>query len=217
MNKNNVSLASPTNTSRIRSDGSISLVNPIQPSRLLVLIPADSDCTTVTRRICRLANETNSDVQLLGLSKDTTQELALRRDLATMAALIRDTRVFVETKVEAGNSWLNAVSHNYQQGDMIVCLAEQSIGIRQKPLSHVLELNFRAPVYILSDIQPSKSQPNVFSQVIAWTGFIGIIAASFLVQSKIIQLPDDWFKTLLSILLLIPEFWLLWVWNSLFP
>jgi hypothetical protein len=216
MNKHNFSIQALTNPSSTHSDGSIALVDPIQQRRLIVLIPANEDYSSVTRRIWRLANETNSDVQLLGLSKDATQELALRRDLATMAALIRDTRVFVDTKVEIGSNWLNAVKHNYQKGDMIVCLAEQSIGIRQKPLSQVLESNFRAPVYILSDIRPSKTQSNAFSQVIAWSGFIGIIAGFFFIQSKIIQLPDDWFRTVMSIVLLIPEFWLLWVWNSLF-
>jgi hypothetical protein len=193
------------------------LVDPKQPARLIVLIPADADYSTVTRRIWRLANETSSDVQLLGLSKDATQELALRRDLATMAALIRDTRVFVDAKVEIGNNWLKAVKHNYQEGDMIVCLAEQSIGIRQKPLSQLLESSFKAPVYILSDLRSPKMQSNAFSQVIAWSGFIGIIAGSFVVQARIIQLPDDWFRTVLSVLSLIPELWLLWVWNSLFP
>lgn len=217
MNKHNVSVQALTDPSSIGLNSSLSLVDPKQPSRLIVLIPADADYSTVTRRIWRLANETSSEVQLLGLSKDPSQELALRRDLATMAALIRDTRVFVDTKIEIGNSWLNAVKHNYQQGDMIVCPAEQSIGIRQKPLSQVLESNFKAPVYILSDIRSPKLQSNVFSQVIAWSGFIGIIAGSFVLQSRIIQLPDDWFRTVLSVLLLIPELWLLWIWNSLFP
>lgn len=217
MNKHNVSVQTLTNPSSLNLNGSISPADPKQLPRLIVLIPADADYSTVTRRIWRLAIETDSDVQLLGLGKDTTQELALRRDLATMAALIRDTKVFVDTKVEIGNNWLNAVKHNYQDGDMIVCLAEQPIGIRHRSLSQVLETNFKVPVYILSDIRSSKSQSNVFSQVIAWSGFIGIIAGSFIVQSKITQLPDDSFRTVLSILLLIPELWLLWVWNSLFP
>jgi hypothetical protein len=155
-------------------------------------------------------------VQLLGLSKDISQELSLRRDLATISGLIRDTKVFVETKVEIGNNWLNAVKHNYQDGDMIVCIAEKTIGIRQRPLSQVLESNFNAPVYLLSDMRPSKSQSNIFSQVIAWSGFIGIIAGFFLLEMKTVQLPDDWFRTLVSVLLLIPEFGLILLWNSLF-
>jgi len=216
MNKHNVSVPSLTNLSSIESADSIHSVNLERPRRLIVLIPADSDCTTVTRRIWRLANETASDVQLLGLGKDTSQELALRRDLATMSALIQDTKVSVATKVKIGNNWLDAVKHNYQEGDMIVCLAEQTIGIQRKPLSQILESNLKAPVYILSDLRSSHSQSKVFSQVIAWSGFIGIIAGFFLLQVKILQLPEDGFQTLLLIILLIPEVWLIQLWNSLF-
>lgn len=219
MNKHNVStLPSFTNLSSIESDSTIRLVDLEQRShRLIVLISADSDYATATRRIWKLATETASDVQLLGLSKDSNQEFALRRDMATMSALIQDPKISVETKVEIGNNWLNAVKRNYQEGDMIVCLAEQPIGIRRRPFSEILESNFKAPVYILSDLRSSQKQSNVFSRMIAWFGFLGIIAGFFVVQAKLIQLPDDWFRTLLSIVLLIFEFWLLWVWNSLIP
>lgn len=216
MNKHNVSVRSLTNLSSIESDGSNHSVNLERPRRLIVLVHADSDCTAVTRRIWKLANETVSDVQLLGLCRDSIQELALRRDLATMSALIQDAKVSVETKVRIGKNWLDAVKHNYQEGDMIVCLADQTIGIQRKPLSQILESNFKAPVYILSDLRSSHSQSNVSSPVIAWSGFIGIIAGFFLLQVKILQLPEDGFQTLLLIILLIPEVWLIQLWNSLF-
>jgi len=216
MNKHNVSVPSLTNLSSIELDGSIHSVNLERPRRLIVLIPADSDCTAVTRRIWKLAHETVSDVQLLGLGKDASQELALRRDLATMSALIQDAQVSVKTKVKIGNNWLDALKHNYQEGDMIVCLAEQTIGIQRKPLSQILESNFKTPVYILSDLRSPQLQSNVLSQVIAWSGFIGIIAGFFLLQVKILQLPEDGFQTLLLIILLVPEVWLIQLWNSLF-
>ena len=216
MNKNTVSLPPLTNPSTLELDSSVPSADLEHRSRLIVLIPEDSDCTTATRRIWRLANETNTDVQLLGLVKDISQELTLRRDLATLSGLIRDANVFVETKVEVGNNWLNVVKRNYQEGDMIVCLAEKTVGIRQRPLSQVLESNFKAPVYILSDIRPVQSRSNIFSQVIAWSGFIGIIAGFFLLEMRIVKLPDDWFRTLISVILLIPELGLILLWNSLF-
>jgi len=216
MNKQNVSI--PTLT--IATDGeqktSVQPVDPEWQHRLIILIPTDSDCTALTRRIWRLANETSSDVQLLGLGKDTAQELSLRRDLATMSALIQDAKVLVKTRVEIGTNWLDAVKRNYQEGDMIVCIAEQSIGIRRRPLSQILESNFKVPIYILSNSGPTQSQPNMLTQIIAWSGFVGIIAGFFLLQMKIVQMPDDWFQTLLSVLLLIPEFGLILLWNSLF-
>lgn len=216
MNKLNVHAPSFTNLSAVESDTSIHMVNLERSRRLIVLIPPDSDCTSVTRRICKLAGEMNSDIQLLGLCKDPNQEMALRRELVTVSALIRDAKVFVEMKVEVGTNWLDAVKRNYQDGDMLVCLAERPFGIRRRPLSQILESTLQAPIYILSETKSTRSQSNVLSQVIAWAGFIGIITVFFILQVKITQLPKDWFQTLLFILLLIPEFGLIWVWNSLF-
>jgi hypothetical protein len=216
MNKLNVSTSASTNRSHYESEVVVQVVDEERPRHLIVLIPPDSDYTTVTRRIWRLANETASGVQLLGLARDSSQEMGLRRDLATMSALIQDPKVFVETKVEVGNNWLGMLKQNYQEGDMIVCLAEQPIGILRKPLSQILESNFKAPIYVLSDLRSPTPQSHVLSQVIAWAGFLGIVVSFFVLQVKIAQMPDDWFQTVVSVLLLLPELGLILLWNSLF-
>jgi len=215
MNKLNVQAPSFKNLRTVESDVAVHVVK-VEPSRrLIVLIPPDSDATNVTRRICKLAADTNSDVQLLGVCKDVNQELALRRDLVTVSALIQDAKVFVEIKVEVGTNWLDSVKRNYEDGDMLVCVAEQPIGIRRQPLSQILQATLKAPIYILSEAKVIQPQSNVFSQLITWAGFIGIITGFFILQVKVAQLPKDWFQTLLFILLLIPEFGLLWAWNSI--
>ena|SRR5215208_3720550 len=197
-------------------------INPVShldrnPSRrLIVLIPANSDWAPATRRVWELAKATGSTVQLLGLCKDISQEPALRRELVTMAALIRDAKISVETKVEIGANWVDVVKRNYQLGDMIVCMAEQRAGIRHRPLSQILESNLKAPVYILSQLQASQPQSNGLSQAIKWLGLLGIIFGFFLLQVRVDQLSKDWFQTVLLILLLIPEFGLIWLWNNLF-
>lgn len=216
MNKLNVHTPSFTNLPAVDSDVSIHMIDLERSHRLIVLIPPDSDCTSVTRRICKLAGETNSGIQLLGLCKNPDQELALRRELVTVAALMRDAKVFVDMKVEVGTDWLNMVKHNYQDGDMLVCIAEQPVGIRRRPLSQILESNLQAPIYFLSKTNSSQSESNVLSQLITWSGFIGIMIGFFILQIKISQLPDDWFQTLLSILVLIPELGLILLWNALF-
>ena len=99
---------------------------------------------------------------------------------------------------------------------MIVCIAEQTIGLHRKPLSQILESTLNAPIYVLSDKKPAQGLSPLLSQVIAWAGFLGIIAGFFFLQVKITQLPKDWSQTLLFILLLIPELGLIWVWNSIF-
>jgi len=200
----------------VEPDESIQIIKLGLSPRLIVLVPPDSDCTSVTRRICRLAFETKSDIQLLGLCDDPNQEMALRRELVMVAALIRSAKVFVDMKVEVGTKWVDAVKRNYRDGDMLVCIAEQPVGIRRRPLSQILESTLKAPIYFLCEMKSTQSQSTGPSQVIAWSGIIGIITGFFILQVKIAQLPTDWFQTLLLILLLIPEFGLIWVWNSLF-
>jgi hypothetical protein len=163
-----------------------------------------------------LATETKSEIQLLGLCKDPAQELALRRELVTVSALIRDVRIYAEVTIEVGTNWLDAVKRNYQDGDAIVCITDPSIGIRQRSFSQILESTLRAPIYILSETKPSQPHSNILLRVIAWSGFLGIIVGFFILQMKIVQLSGDWLQTVMLIFLLIPEFGAIWIWNSLF-
>src|SRR6266498_2457430 len=216
MNKLNVNFPSLLHPVIAVSDALIQWFELEEARRLIILIPADVDCASVTRRLWELANATGSTVQLLGLCKDPSQEPALRRELITVSALIQDAKVSVEIKVEIGTDWVNAVKRNYQKGDMIVCIAEQSIGIRRQPLSQILESRMQVPVYILSKIQPPKPQAHALARVTAWSGFLGIMVGFFLLQVKIVQVSKDGFQTLMLLLLLIPEFWFIKIWNSLF-
>lgn len=216
MNKLNLHSPSLTHPSEAETDTAIRWLNLETSRRLLVLIPANSNCASVTRRIWELANATGSAVQLLGLCKDADQEPALRRELVTLSALIQDAKISVETKFEIGTNWVDVVKRNYQVGDMIVCMANQRTGIQRKPLSQILEAKFRAPVYILSELYPLQPKSNWFSQAIVWSGFLAIIIGFFILQGKVTQLSKDGFQTVLLIFLLIPEFGLIWVWNNLF-
>lgn len=216
MNKLNVQNPSLINLPAVEPDASVPVAIPERFGRLIVLIPPGADSTNLTRRICRLANETKLDVQLLGLCKDSAQELALRRELVTVSALIQDARVFAETKVEIGANWLDAVKRNYQDGDAIVCITDPSIGIRQRPFSQILESTLKAPIYILSETKPSQPRSNILSRVIAWSGFLGIIVGFFILQMKVVQFSKDWSQAVILILLLIPEFGAIWIWNTLF-
>src|SRR5690242_11056343 len=125
MNKLNVQAPSFTNLRVAEPEIEVRVVDTESSKRVIVLIPPDSDATNMTRRICKLATATNSDVQLLGVCKDVNQELALQRELVTISALIRAAKVFVEIKVEVGINWLEAVKRNYQEGDALICIAEQ--------------------------------------------------------------------------------------------
>jgi hypothetical protein len=200
------------------SDASITLkTSPISAGRLIVLVPADLDYTTATRRIWELAVSTGSHIQLLSLCKDVGEEPSLRRQLILMSALVGDSRISTEAKVEIGANWVDAVKKNYQMGDMIVCFTEQHAGLFHRPLSQILKAKLDIPIYILSGLYTREhSGLSWISQVIKWTGSIGIIVGFFLVQSRIVLSLNDWIQTILLILTVVLEFWLIWVWNSLF-
>ena len=186
--------------------------------RLLVLVPANADYGTMTRQIWELANSMNStSVQLLSLCKDILEEPGLRRGLATMCALIGEAGVPVETKVEFASSWVDVIKRNHQRGDLVACFAEQHTGILQRPLSQIMQSNLNIRVYILSGVDAQNlPRTNWFSQIMAWTGSVGIIAGSFLLQIRITSLPQDWAQTTLLIFSVVGEIWLIWVWNHLF-
>ncbi|MBN2118272.1 MAG: hypothetical protein JW730_16980 [Anaerolineales bacterium] len=179
---------------------------------LVVLVPANADCSAATRRIWELAHTTSMQVRLLSLCTDTAEESNLRRELITRASLLQDGKISVEAKVEIGTNWLDVVKNNYKAGDMIVCFAEQRTGLLRKPLSQILEANFDATVYILADNAPQKPKINRLSQMSAWLGSIVIIIGFGLLQAKIVQMPEGWLQNVLLILSIIPEFWLIWVW-----
>lgn len=180
--------------------------------RLIVLVPdTETDYIPAIGRIWELANSQHARVQFLGLCKDAMQELSLRRTLATLYAMVQDGKVFAEAKVEFGTSWVDIVKRNYETGDMIVCFEEQRAGLLHRPLSQILESNLNIPVYILSGLYPQKSKSNWLSQVIVWSGFIGIIICFGILQVKIVQLPEDWFQNALLIFSVILELWLIWV------
>ncbi|HSA99806.1 MAG TPA: hypothetical protein VLE49_04095, partial [Anaerolineales bacterium] len=155
-------------------------------------------------------------IQLLGLCRDTTEESRFRRELITMASLLQHDKRCVEAKIEVGTNWLEVLKNNYKAGDMIVCFAEQRTGLLQRPLSQILESNFNATVYILSGLTPQKPKSHKLARVSTWLGVVGIIAGFGILQARMVQLPAGWFQNTLLILSLLPEFWLIWVWDSWF-
>jgi len=194
-----------------------SLSGPKSAYRLVVLVPdLEWEFIPAIHRIWELANSQCARVLLISLCKDPSQELSLRRALIILCAMLQDGRIPVETKVESRMNWVDVVKHNHQTGDMIVCFAEQRAGFLQKPLSQILASNLSVPIYVVSGVHIPMPRSNWLTQVTAWLGSIVIIAGFGLLQVKIMQGSKDWFQTLLLILVVIFETWLIWVWDSRF-
>jgi len=184
---------------------------------LLVLVPTDLDYNAVTRRLWEIACRPGAHIQILGLCNDATQASAHRRELVTMASLLRGDNVSVNYEVEMGTNWLEAVKRNYQAGDLIVCPAEQHAGLLHRPLSQILRSNLNATVYVLSGLYPQpRTRSGGLSQVMPWVASLMIIVAAFLLQIQIISIPEGWAQTSLLMISVIGEIWLIWVWNKFF-
>jgi len=191
----------------------------LEPARrLIVLVPyLEADLTSVTRRVWELANATGAHVQFLSLCQDEAQEPSLRRKLVTISAIVNYGNVSAEADVAFGNDWVNAVKSRCQAGDMVVCFAEQRAGLLQKPLSQMLRSNLNVPLYILSGLSPQSYTRSTWpAQTAAWLGSFAIIIGFFVLHSRIDLSAKDWTQSILMLLSIAVEVWVVWIWNSLF-
>ncbi|MCQ3939055.1 MAG: hypothetical protein DPW18_18715 [Chloroflexi bacterium] len=192
----------------------------LQPaSRLIVLVPElEADAAIAAGKIREAAKALESRVQLLGLSRDAAHEPGIRRQLVTLSAMIEDPAIFVESKVEIGTNWLNALRPYWRPGDVIVCFAGQRSGVGNKPLDQLLASNLNAAIYVLSGVSQQKENvlPSWMSRALAWTGSIGLILGFFWLQARIIQTPSNWLHTALLYASLLAEGGAIWIWNTLF-
>ena len=186
--------------------------------RLIVLIAdAEADYTPAVGHVWELAKAQGGRVQFLGLCRDATEEPGLRRQLVTLSALVRDDEVSAEVRLEIGSKWVSALRSDLRAGDMIVCFAEQRVGLAHRPLSQILESSLNAPVYILPDFHPQEHPlSNRIRQTTAWLGSIGIILGFFWLQVKLDQLPKDWAHTVLLLLSIPLEIGLIVAWSNWF-
>ena len=191
--------------------------DPEPAHRLIVLVPSlEVDLIVVTQRVWELANATGAHIKFISLCNDAAQEPSLRRELATMSAIVKDGNISAEAEVVSGRNWVEVVKTRRQAGDIVVCCAEQRAGLMQRPLSQILQSDLDMPLYILTGLYSQNvSHSNRLTQIFAWIGFIAILAGFFLLQVKIDQLAKDW-TTVLQLLTTAIEFWLIWAWNNLF-
>lgn len=109
------------------------LARPLPPfHRLVVLVPdMDLDETRLAHYIWSLASPCYLDVLFLSLYRDAEAELRARRRLAILAAITRDDRIRVESRVYPASKWEKAIRAVWQPGDIVLCHAEQTDAVRE--------------------------------------------------------------------------------------
>ena len=185
--------------------------------RLIVLVPDEPDDITATRRVSELAHALDCPVLFLGLCADKGQEASWRRRLITMSAIVADGKLSTDLCIERGDNWANALKSTLQDGDMVACFAEHRVGYMQRPLNQILESQLSIPLYILSGSYPeSRARSDWRSQILLWLSSLVIIAGGFLLQVQIASFLGGWAQTILLIISVIAEVWLIWMGNKLF-
>lgn len=188
-------------------------------SRLIILFPAQAgDSPNQSHRIWEIAKASGLNVLLLSLCDNYSEEAQLRRQLITMAAMINDSNICTDIRIEHGNDWVGLVKNIYQLGDVIACYAGQRVGLMRKLLHEALRSQLGAPIYILSpDQQIKNSGPKLLSRASFWLGSLAIISGFLWLEVKIVQLPQDWTHNLLLYVCVLVEIVILLLWNSIFP
>lgn len=192
-------------------------VDPGPAHRLLVLMPGlEAEPANIAQHVWQLASGLGSGIQLLGLCQDAARESSLRRQMISLTAMIQAADVSVESRVEFGRSWLEAVKCHWQAGDVIVCFEGQTSGLDRQPLEEVLAENFNTTIHVLDGYAPASTGSRWLSSILVWTGSIGILAGFFWLQVRLMQLRGDWAHTSLLYLSIFIEIGLILGWNSLF-
>jgi hypothetical protein len=136
---------------------------PIPPSKRLVVILPDTgfDIFTLPRQIWNLAAPDHRQVLLLTRPSEVEDELHSQRNLTTLAALIRDPLVEVQTRVVLGVSIEQAACQSAQPGDVLICFAEQRTSgfLAPKRLAEVLAQKTNLPIYTLKGNIPAPTVP----------------------------------------------------------
>lgn len=194
---------------------------PTLTKRLIVLVPShDIYEALLARHVWTTALKSRSDVLYVALARDPDEEINVRRSLAVLAAMTRDSRLQVTTQLAVRAQWLKVLHSIYQPGDAIVCLAEQTIrrlGRLAQPLGEVLAAEFDGNVLVLDGISvEQQAQPRRTLWPMLREAVPFVIAAVFLELQMLAtaQLGQTAARTMLLALSVVVEFSVIWLWVS---
>jgi hypothetical protein len=185
--------------------------------RLVVLVPnLEMDEVEMARRIWELASPPHLAVLFLALCTDAVDEPRIRRRLATLAALTRDERIAIETRLEFGRNWIAKLKAILRDDDIVICYADHTVGWNHKPLSHVLDEK-GASVWTLKGLEMTTAQVHrkPFAEFVFWFVSLAIIAVFLWLQIRILTISEGWAQNTLLYLSVPIEIGLLWVWNNI--
>jgi len=189
--------------------------------RMVVLVPdQDLDAVNFGRAIHSLAVSRFMDVLLVTAVHNRESELASRRRLATIRALVRDFDYEVETQVVWNRSWIGALRDLTRPDDVLLYPPEMNVrkGLRsQEPLGDAIQRQLNLTARPMPGFY-QKSRPDVkhFLVMIGyWVVILGILAGFFVLESDVTTVATGWISQMLLILLMVVEIGTIYLWTVL--
>ena len=123
-------------------------------NRLVVLVhPDGTDPLELSKQVRALCKNQYRQVLYLTVVREVNDHLHMLYLMNRLSASTHDTVLNVDTNVQVGIPWLQAVREIYKPGDNFVCSKNHWIPWHlfwEKPISEVLSTEFKRPVTILS-------------------------------------------------------------------
>jgi hypothetical protein len=179
--------------------------------QVVVLLPdQDVDEVKISRAIRSLAVPEHADVTLMTLVNDPESELAAKRRLATISALVRDPWFKVSVQVVWSKSWVKSTRKVVKPGDLIVCPAELTIPVGlsgRKSLAVALSTALNLPVYVLKGYFTDRHfdwTPFLW-KIPVWVLCLTILVGFFRLEVQIDLLTQGWPNYILMIIITLLE------------
>jgi len=189
--------------------------------RLIVLVPdQDVDEVKFSRSVRSLVPPDVRAFLLIALVNSSDTELAVRRRLATLAALMKGPLIKVDAQIFWDKSWIKAMGRVVKTGDAIICPTERflSSGIgKKKPLSYCLHDALHVPVYVLSGFFPEEPRKwlQPLKQTLYWAILLAIFAGFFIFETKIDIMPDKVMGQISGSMAMVIEIILIYLWTAI--
>ena len=123
-------------------------------SRLVVLLPEyPVDVSTLGRFIRDLANHRVSNVLLLSVVKEPFAGVHMAHVLGYLYAVTHDPFLHVETSIQPGITWMQAIHKTWHPGDLFLCLSDHKVPWRifwHKPIAELICDRLDAPVFVVT-------------------------------------------------------------------
>lgn len=186
----------PQTTSTTRTEPSV--------DRLLVLVPDYSgDPAELAAQIRSMAAPRRLPVLLIGQIAEQPETWSVRRDLSTLAALIADPEIRVDSVATTTASWIEILRRVVLPGDLVVCHHEQTLDRnwpwQRQSLAEAIRKELNVPVCALQGFVPglrlvrARWLSGILGSLLPFA-FIVFVSA---IQIAIQTLTTGWLSTVL--------------------